>query len=428
MSATTTLLVRTVRPVDHDPVVGGDLPPAPWRPGPVVLFAVMLTALVASATFSGAITTGALILGLAPSLLLSAGCAAVLARTTSVRIGAASGVVVALAAAEVVNVVAGADNGPAARSTLAAAGLAALAAALVGTRRPAAFLAPVAGIVAAAAGLGAGAEVQGVAAVTGVTSVVTLALVEQQIRRWQGRRRRGWVTMLVLMALCAVAVGVTWMVLEENRGPVPAVFSATSVDSHIRPPVVGVGLAQLRHHREQAPAPARRSAAAKDLVRHPEHSTSLSSALGSTLIRLLMLLLVAAVVGVILWRLWVVIGWRRLRSRLRQGAPADVVAGAWVWTQRKLGSFEAGLPPSLSADRIAAVGVPRATSRRVARPLGLLAGQVTVSTFSGAVTSPEAADDAWRLAGESITGARRGLSLQTRVRSWFRSPRGHSTP
>jgi uncharacterized membrane protein YhaH (DUF805 family) len=424
-----TRLVTSAR--EREAVAVGALPPASWRPSPVVLTAVTLTSLVAAVTFSGAITTRALLVGLGPSLLLAVVATAAVTRATSIRIGAATGVVVALAAAEVVNVLAGNDNGPAARSTFAAAGLAALAVALVYTRRPAAFLGPVAGIVAAAAGLGSGAEVQGVAAVTAVTALLTLALVEGQARRWHGRRRRGWASLVLLVAISALAAGGAWLVLDDHRGPKPAVFSVTSVDSQIRPPVVGVGPTQLRHHRhhkrhhQQAAAP-QAPDTTEDRVTHPKNSTPITHALLSTLSRLLLLLIVAAVLAVVLRRLWVLIAWQRLRSRLHRGDPAAVVAGAWVWTQRRLVSYGAGLPPSLSADRIAAVGVPSAAPRRVARPLGTLAGQVTVSTFSGAATSPEAAAGAWRFAGESVAGARHGLSPLGRVRSWFRSPHGQT--
>ncbi len=412
----------------RDDVGIGALPP-PWRPGTAVLAAVTLTALVAAATFSGAITTRALLGGLAPSLLLAAIVAAAVTRATTVRIGAATGVAVALAAAEVVNLLAGNDNGPAARSTFAAAGLAALAVACVASRRPAAFLAPTAGIVAAAAGLGSGAEVQGVAAVTAVTAVLTLALVERQARQWQEEQRRGWASLVLLVVISAAASAGAWLVLDDHRGPKPAVFSVTSVDSQIRPPVVGVGPTQLRHHRQHTKlryqvAARRRSDVATESV---PHSTPFTHALLSTLTRLLLLLIVAAVLAVVVWRLGVLIAWRRLRSRLRRGDPATVVAGAWVWTQRRLESYGAGLPPSLSADRIAAVGVPAATPRRVTRPLGALAGQVTMSTFSGAATSPEAAEGAWRLAVDSVAGARHGLSPLARVRAWFRTPRGRTT-
>ena len=162
--------------------------------------AVTVTCLVASASYAGAITMAALLLGLVPSLVVSASVAAAVARLGRPRAAAAVGVSAALGAAEIVNLVSGNSNGPAARSTFAAAGFTALAVAAASTRFPTLFLAPVCGVVMAALALGAGAEVQLVAVVTAVLSVVALAVVEGRRRRWS-QRPTGRVAAVVLALL-----------------------------------------------------------------------------------------------------------------------------------------------------------------------------------------------------------------------------------
>src|SRR4051794_33939464 len=105
--------------------------------GPVI--AVTVSCLVAGLTYSGAVTTLALIAFVLPGVLLAAASTTRASRLSAWG-GLLAGGAVALAWGEVVNLVSGDGNGPAARSTFAAALFTAVALAAAAGPAPAGFL------------------------------------------------------------------------------------------------------------------------------------------------------------------------------------------------------------------------------------------------------------------------------------------------
>jgi hypothetical protein len=398
--------------------------PAPR--GLLSVVAVAGTCLLASAGYSGAITMTALLFGLVPGLLLAGAAAAAVGRLATPRAAAIAGIGVALAAAEVVNLVAGQGNGPAARSTFAAAGFTALAVAAAGSPYPPLFLAPLCGVVFGALSLGAGAEVQAVTVVTALAAVCALGVIEGQRRRWSGPPT-GRLAVVALALLAGAAAAVLWQTVDHRIDRVPAVLSSTSVDADIKPPVIFGGETKPT---ARPPHPDDRESPSVPTSR--PHEVAVGGATGMSLLdrasRGFLALLVAGLLLLVLRRLWVLVAWRLLRRRLRRTSPGLAVAGAWVWAGRRLRLYDVSFAPSLSPDQVALGGAVNDVPRRVSRPLEELAGRVTVTTFAGG-PDPAGADvaEAWHLADRAGKGARRSLSPAGLVRAWFRAPTARST-
>jgi hypothetical protein len=413
---------------DHPQSSGAYVPPPAelsgrgWWRSPL---AVTITCLVAAASYSGAITFPVLMFGLLPGLLLAAAVATALSLVGSPPSAAVFGVLVALACAELVNVLAGESNGPAARSTFAAAGFTAVAVAVAGGSFPALFLVGPVGVLAGALGLGSGAEVQGVAVATAVVGVLAMASVESESRRWVGRPG-GRIYILVMALFCGgIATGV-WLALDHRVERDAYVVSSTSVDATIHPP--GLGLA---HKLSRPSKPADSSSTTPSPT--PSSSASANSAtplsVGSSgesmLARASSVVLVLGVLGagaLMLRLIWVAWTWRQLRRRLRRGEPAAVISGAWVWARRRLGAAGVVMPRSLSPDSVAD-GAVSDVPRRVLPPLQRLAAQVVVVAFSAdSGASVEQASNAWQSANQAASAALQALPPIKRAQVWFRTP------
>ena len=212
---------------------------------------------VAALAYSGAVTLMALLTFVLPAVVLVVVVTAGVA-SLSLRLAAASGLVAALGVAEIVNLVSGTANGPAARSTFAAAAFSVLAVTFVLGRAPGLFAAAVVGVVVGALGLGAGAEVAPVAVATAGATVVALAVVEAQDRRWT-RRPPQLTTVLVLALLVGALVAAIALRAERRLDGDPAALAPGSVQPAIRPPQLLGGL--------EAPTDADGN---PDAARHPE--------------------------------------------------------------------------------------------------------------------------------------------------------------
>jgi hypothetical protein len=382
---------------------------------------VVACCVTAALAYSGAVTLLAMLAYLLPAVVVTA---AVTFRTAgaSVRAAAFVGLGLSLALAEVVNLVSGTGNGPAARSTFTAAAFTALAVALVTSRRPALFLVGVAGVVVGALALGAGAEVAPVAVGTAVVSVVALGVVESSSRRWT-ERSRGLVVLLVAALLVGVAVAVVALQADRERGEAaPAVLAPGAVAATIRPPqALGdpdpLSATPTPTPTRESPSPVPESAA-------PDVSVVW------TWLGLLLLALVVLVVGR-LGCVW--LRWRLLRRRLRRGAPADRVAGAWQWSVRRLRAAGWPVPASLSADRAASAaevgGLPR-----IVRPAFRRVAVATVDVVYAPPGNATDDDEVWRDADEvgqaavaTLSPARR-LAFAVRSISSALSPSAASAP
>ncbi len=140
--------------------------------------------------------------------------------------GMAIGVVGALVLgwAELANIWTGTANGPAARSTLFAAGWTLIAVVLAHSRWPALFLAGVAGVVVGALVLGAAGEVRIVVVAAAVCAALTLGWIERSHRNWTAPPRRG--IALVLLSLLAGAAATGAVLLQAQKDPRhPALFA-----------------------------------------------------------------------------------------------------------------------------------------------------------------------------------------------------------
>lgn len=361
---------------------------------------------VAALSYSGAVSIVALLAFVLPAVVLVTVVTAAAARL-SLRLAAVGGVLAALGVAEIVNLVSGAAHGPAARSTFAAAACTALAVAAVLGPAPVLFAAAVVGVVVGALGLGAGAEVAPVAVVTAVAMVVALAVVEAQRRRWT-RRPPQLVTVAVLALLVGALAATVAMQSDRRLEGEPAVLSPGAVQPTIRPPeVLGVP--------EPDPAPtstpsATPTASPESKAPPPSESTSKLR----TIWLVVAIVVLALLLSVALRILWVALAWRRLRRRLRRGSGSEQVAGAWVWSTRRLRAAGWPLPPSLSADAVDAGQGASELPRAVRSPLR----QVARSTVDVVYAPPVEDHDptvVWSAADEVGRGAVRTLPFARRM-------------
>ena len=381
--------------------------------GPLV--AVTGSCLVAGLAYSGAVTSFALVAFVLPGVLLAAA-STTAANRFSPWGGLLAGGAVALAWGEVVNLVSGNDNGPAARSTFAAALFTAVAVAASAGPAPTGFLLGIVGVLAGGLALGAGAEVGPVAIATAVVAVVALAVVGRAREAWAAERPPGRVVVPVLAALVGVAVATVVVVADRQTTAEPGVLSAGAVDASIRPPgflelPTPTSMATRAQADEAPPVPARQPV---EDSWEPRFSWLLAA-------------LAVVLLAVLLRLTWVAIGWRRLRRRLRRGSPVEQVGGAWVWARRRIVACGLELPSHLSPDAVA-VGRGASALPRSVRPALVSLARVTESALFAPSEGPTEAEvtSAWQAADLAAGEAVGSLSTAKRVRCALR--RLSSTP
>lgn len=347
---------------------------------------------VAALSYSGAVTLLALLAFVLPAVVVVAGITARVSRL-SLKLAVAAGLVAALGVAEIVNLVSGNANGPAARSTFVATAFTVLAVTAALGRAPALFPAAVVGVVVGALGLGAGAEVAPVAVATGVVTVLALAVVEAQTRRW-ARRPPQLMAVLVLALLVGALVAAIALQSERRLDGEPAVLAPGAVDQTIRPPL------ELGSPDPQ-PSPKPPTAEA-DSDAPPPQSESTSPLRTVWLVASVIVL--TAILSVALRMVWIALAWRLLRRQLRRGPGREQVAGAWVWSTRRLRSAGWPLPASLSADAVAAGQGTAELPRAVRSGLREVAGSTVAAVYAPPVEDHDP-QRAWAAADEVGRGA-----------------------
>ncbi|WP_284533107.1 hypothetical protein [Nocardioides sp. T2.26MG-1] len=364
---------------------------------------------VASLAYSGAVSLFALLAFVIPAVVVVIVLTAAAARL-SVQLAAASGLAAALAVAEVVNLVSGTGHGPAARSTFAAATFTALAVAAVRGPAPALFTAGVVGVVGGALGLGAGAEVAPVAVATAVVTTIALAVVEGQSRRWTGRAPHliAVVTFAVLIGGLSAAIALQ---ADRRLEGEPAVLAPGAVDQSIQPPSV-LGDPDPRPTPSRAPAD---STAEVDTP--PTDSGAPLRAIWLTVLAALLSALVAATLRVA----WVALAWRRLRRRLRRGTETEQIAGAWIWSTRRLRAAGFALPRSLPVDAAASGQRIAALPRTLRQPLRQIASSTVSAVYAPTGVQPRDVPTTWSAADDVARSAVKGLPAGRRLAFAVRS-------
>ncbi|WP_296603999.1 hypothetical protein [Nocardioides sp.] len=339
----------------------------------------------------------------------------------SVRFAAAGGLAAALAIAEVVNVASGTGHGPAARSTFAAAAFTALAVAAVRGPAPALFAAAVVGVLVGALGLGAGAEVAAVAVATALVTTIAVAVVEGQSRRWTGRAPHLIATVALALLIGGLAAAIALQADRRLQGE-PAVLAPGAVDRSIQPPPV---LGDSAQRRTPLPEPSDETV---QVDTPPSEPGAPLRAIWLAVLAVVLSALAAVAVRVA----WVALAWRRLRRRLRRGTDAEQIAGAWVWSTRRLRAAGFALPRSLPVDTAASgLGVAM-LPRALRQPLRRIASSTVSAVYApAAAQSPDvsttwsAADD---VARSAITGLPAGRRLAFAVRSINSTPSHPTAP
>lgn len=361
---------------------------------------------VAALSYSGAVTMVALLAFVLPAIVLVTAVTAGVARL-SPRLALVAGLAAALGVAELVNLVSGTANGPAARSTFAATTCAVLAVAAVLGPAPALFLVGVLGVVVGALGLGAGAEVAPVAVATAVVTVIALGVVEAQKRRWT-RRPPQLTTVVGLALVVGVLVAIVAVQAERRLPGEPDVLAPGAVQPTIRPPQL---LGDPDPRPTATPTPSVDPTPGTDAGATPSSDPPVPL---RTIWLAVALVVLALLLGLALRMVWVTLAWRLLRRRLRRGSMSEQVAGAWVWSTRRLRAAGWGMPPSLSPDAVAAGEGILDTPRAVRSALR----QVARSTVD-AVFAPQAGEHdpevVWSAADEVGRGAVSALPLARRL-------------
>jgi hypothetical protein len=293
-----------------------------------VIVTCLVTCLVAAGAFAGAVSWRALLGLVLPAILITAVIGAsrrgVLARLVAVA-------VTALILAEIVNVVSGDVQGPAARATAGGALLAGIGLVLATSRFAAMFLLPVVGIVAWAMALGAGGQVRLVAVATAVSAVWSLLTVERRQRRLEATTGTSSVAAMALMLVLAGTVLALVIQSQSDR----------------RPPLVP--FAYLNEHLP-APVPGLLPAARPDGRGASTHATVDDHVRASHVTRTLTAGLMLLMVGASGRLAWVRVSWQLLQQRLRRGTNRERIAGAWLFASHRLASLGHGLNPSASPD------------------------------------------------------------------------------
>jgi hypothetical protein len=386
--------------------------------------AVAITCLVAAVTYAGAVTTWAMGLFVLPGV---AGAALLASLLVARRMpGMALAVVGALALgwAELANIWTGTANGPAARSTLFAAGCTLVAVVFAHSRRPALFLAGVVGVVVGALVLGAAGEVRIVAVAAAVCAALTLGWIEQARRNWTAPPRR--VITLVLLSLLAGATAAGAVLLQAQKDQRhPALSTQGREYPGIRPPWTDplaktsatpratTLRAPRPHPKPQTPARSHPASGRK----HPSRSIWFYVVAAMVLVTLVLATLMVARL------LFARFAWWRVRRRLAAGAPADRVTGAWAWTRMRLEACRLPLAVDVSPDVVVARRAMHDVPANVYAPLRRLAAATTTAAFSREQSpSPGEVAAAWRAAGKTVDSAREGLTRGGRARLAFRVP------
>ena len=197
--------------------------------------AVVATCLLAAMTNAGAVTTFALAVFVLPAVAMAAAVGLFFAERHMFGTAIILGGLLALGWSELVNIVSGTADGPAARATFLAAACTLVAVVVAQSRSPAFFLVAVAGSVCGALLLGAGGEVRIVAVAAAVAAALTLASIEQSQRNWTAPPRRGLALVLLPLLVGAVAAGVVLLQVQQDPGQPRALGSGLAYPG-IKPP------------------------------------------------------------------------------------------------------------------------------------------------------------------------------------------------
>lgn len=365
--------------------------------------AVGTCCVVAGLAYSGAVTVTALLTFVLPSVLLVAIVTAGVARR-SVRLAAFAGLATALAVAEVVNLTSGTGNGPAARSTFAAAAFTALAVAAASSPAPALFTAGVVGVVVGALGLGAGSEVAPVAVATAVVAIAALAVVEASSRRWT-RRPPQITAVLAFTLLAGVVVAAIALQSDRRLEGEPAVLAPGAVQPSIRPPEA-LG--------DPDPVPTANPTPSDSTDTSASPPSSEPDVPVGTIWLVVLMVVLTLLVGLVLRILWIAVAWRLLRRQLRRGTDNEQIAGAWVWSTLRLRAAGWPMPPSLSADAVSAGRGTEALPRALRIPLRRVANSTVDAVYAPPIEAQDSAP-VWKAADEVGTSAITTLGTTRRL-------------
>ena len=381
------------------------------------LTVVLLTCATAAMSFAGAVTLPALLTFVLPGVAVGALASARGVLTGHWLQGLCFGSAAGLVWAEVVNLVGGDLSGPIARSTLITAAGTAAALGLAACPAPAAFLAPVAGIVLGAVLLGSAGEVAYVAVATAIAAMLALAWLESEGRKWLVAPRA--VGAVVALTLFSGGASVVALTLQHQLDTNATVVVAP-----------GLALPTLRPPWDtSSPTPTPTPTASSPAAQTPTSTITPSPApAGDVNSAWLMWALAVFAVGLLTlgllilarW-LWVRWAWSRLRRRLRRGTPEAQVIGAWWWAKYRLAyhgvALTASIPPGEGASTASS---PLPPSARAA--FQALSELTSLAAFAKAATLDAAtADDAWRMADEVDQIPSQGTRMH-RCAAWNRLP------
>ncbi|MCW2573523.1 MAG: hypothetical protein JWO88_3581 [Frankiales bacterium] len=367
---------------------------------------VLLTCVVASVSYIGAVTEVALVVMVLP---IAVGVGVVAAGLRAHPL-ASVGTVLLLSgfASEAVNVLSGEYQGSVARSAAVAGLGTGTAVILSGTRRPALFLLPVLAIVAWALALGAGGRVEFVAVATAALALVALTAAERDRRYYVVPPRQMASVLLAVVLLTAAGVFAAHYQLSQVERSAVSPFR-DSLATTIEPPAI---LSLTRHPppsaTQSSPAPEAPSPASAN---HPR--------LREVLRDLLWVVVGIAILGsafLVVRVLWVGLAWRRLRRRLERKV-SPPAAGAWMWAVAAHGRVGLAPAPHMSPDVVALPDAPGSPS------LKALAAAVAPMVFS---TTPTEASvvDVWPQAVDAAREGWRSSSRLRRARARWHGPRG----
>ncbi|MBK5307531.1 MAG: hypothetical protein JJD92_12650 [Frankiaceae bacterium] len=427
--------------------------------------AVVATCLVATLCYAGSVTVPALLTYVLPGAIAAALLVIrLISRRRPVR-AALLGPALALAVAELANVIGGESSGPIARSTFLAGCGISLALCLA-DRLGLVFLVPVAGIVIGALALGSAGEVRFVAVAAAIGCVLSSSAVERHRRRWFTPPPRRWVPVVIALLCAAVATGLALLQNVIDDRP-PVLIAAGQIDSRIQPPQV---LTRYSPTPSPSPSPtpspmpttvASSSSSPKPpLVRPvvppvvgvPSHRTPppktarphpslkpTTKAQSKPKVKartapqppvhrwwlLILLVLVAALVLPVLLRLLVVKWrWARLRRRLQRGDPPQRMAGAWAWARHRLAAAGLPLPVHAGPDVLAADAAATWLPEPVLGSVQALALHTVRGLFATAADpTAEEGNRHWALAREVSRVAFGRLPARRRLQAAFRPPR-----
>jgi hypothetical protein len=399
--------------------------------------AVIVTCLLAAMAYAGAVTVRGLVTFVLPGVVAAAFFGSFLAARRKSGAALILGGVLILGWSELVNIWSGSANGPAARTSFAAAGWALVGVVVARSGSPAFFLATVAGSVCSALLLGAGGEVRSVAVAAVVSAALTLGWIERSRRNWNAPPSRAPALVVLSLLVGAVAVGAVLLQVQRDHrlpealaagqaypGIEPPWFDplGTSEKSLQKPPLGRTTTPQTGKS-SQKPPPGRTRTPPPRPRTHPrvtKHVPSSSSTIWLYVIAGILLLLALVIAARLLF---VRLAWRRLRRRLASGSPAEQVTGAWAWMRIRLEAYRLPLAASLSPDLVAAGSAGPDLPADAVDQLQTLAAVAATAAFSDGRSL--AADDvaaAWTAAGRAEASVRDFRSKWTRVALALRRP------